>query len=170
MRKLLYILLLIIPLALGGYLGYYAGLYLSNYNTKVNLAVEIKAYNDKISSIVSDKIVLLDSLSIDAQEFLKTPGAADPSFLYTDAGVIKRKFGTGGIFVGAWLALVFFLKTMNAIRGRKYEIREPDPQLCVSCARCFKSCPVERERLKKVRSRKDEVRSVNLKSQAANTK
>ena len=146
MRKTLYILLLVIPLALGGLLGYYAGLYLSNFNTRVKLAVEVKAYND---SIAAEKQVQQEALSIDVQEFLKTPAANDPSDIYGNAGVIKRKFGTGGVFAGAWLALVFFLKTLNALRGRRYEIREPDPQLCVSCARCFKSCPVERERLKK---------------------
>ncbi|MEI7904158.1 MAG: hypothetical protein WCI43_01935 [Candidatus Firestonebacteria bacterium] len=146
MRKILYILLLVIPLALGGLLGYYAGLYLSNFNSRVKLAVEVKAYNE---SLAAENPVQQETLSIDVQEFLKTPAAEDPTSIYTNAGVIKRKFGTGGVFAGAWLALVFFLKTLNALRGRRYEIREPDPQLCVSCARCFESCPVERKRLKK---------------------
>jgi NosR/NirI family transcriptional regulator, nitrous oxide reductase regulator len=148
MRKILYILLFILPLAVGGSLGYYAGLYLSNFNTAVALAVEIKDYQEALSKHAPPSP---EDLSVDAQEFLKTPAgqAADTGALYEAAGSIKRKFGFGGIILGAWLAVVFFLKSLNAVRGRKYEIREPDPQLCVSCGRCFKSCPVERERLKK---------------------
>ena len=147
MKKLTaYIALLILPALAGAFLGYFLGQYLSNFNATVSLAKEIRAVPEFAAK--GGKINT-DRLSIDAKEFEKTPGAADPQFLYEKAAELKRKFGLGGILAGAWLGIVFFLKAVNAGRGRKYEIREPDPALCVSCARCFKSCPVERERLKK---------------------
>ncbi|GEM_PF-2201090 len=148
MKKLsAYIALLLLPALAGATLGYFMGQYLSNYNATVSLAKEIRSGSEFTAK---GGKVDIDKLSIDAKEFMKTPGASDPQFLYEKAAELKNKFGLGGILAGAWLGIVFFLKAANAGRGRKYEITEPDPALCVSCARCFKSCPVERERLKKL--------------------
>jgi hypothetical protein len=147
MKKLKYFLLLVIPLALGGFLGRYGGLYLSGFNGTVKLDKELKAY-DRTSSDFEHSV-----LSLDGEEFIKRsvnePESASGK-LSEDALAIRGKFGTGGIFIGAWLALVFFLRTAAALSGRKYGIFEPDRALCVSCARCYLYCPIERERLKKL--------------------
>jgi hypothetical protein len=147
MNKFKYLLLLVIPLLLGGFLGRYGGFYFSGFNGTVALDKELKAYN-KTSSNFEHPL-----LSLDAEEFVKQ-SAGDPDgaakILSDEAAALREKFGTGGIFIGAWLALVFFLKTAAALNGRKYGIFEPDRALCVSCARCYLYCPIERERLKKL--------------------
>ena len=77
MKKLsAYIALLLLPALAGATLGYFMGQYLSNYNATVSLAKEIRSGSEFTAK---GGKVDIDKLSIDAKEFMKTPGASDPS-------------------------------------------------------------------------------------------
>jgi len=71
--------------------------------------------------------------------------------LYAEAIALRGTFRRGGIFLGAFMGLVFSGKLIGLAVHRRREDYVPDRATCVSCARCFMSCPKERQRLETVR-------------------
>jgi NosR/NirI family nitrous oxide reductase transcriptional regulator len=63
--------------------------------------------------------------------------------LYADALSIKRKFGGGAGWLGAFIGLVIGCKLIGVSILRKRADYEPDRGTCLSCGRCFKYCPVK---------------------------
>jgi ferredoxin len=63
--------------------------------------------------------------------------------LYAEAGGLKRGFGQGGRWFGAFIGMVIGGKLIGVSILRKREGYEPDRGTCYSCGRCFKYCPVE---------------------------
>jgi len=65
--------------------------------------------------------------------------------LYESARQIRRQFQRGGMLFGLWCALAIGARIAWIRRERAPRIYETDRADCVACARCFWSCPVERE-------------------------
>lgn len=71
--------------------------------------------------------------------------------LYADATRIRGRFALGGALLGGFIGLVAGGKLLVlSIRRRRTEY-EADPAGCFACGRCYKSCPKEHERLKRIR-------------------
>jgi ferredoxin len=66
---------------------------------------------------------------------------------YRRAVVARKRIGVSLALLGAWFGLVIGGKTVMLALRRKREDYEADRGGCVSCARCYLSCPVEHERL-----------------------
>jgi NosR/NirI family transcriptional regulator, nitrous oxide reductase regulator len=70
-----------------------------------------------------------------------------PAELYARAGKMTARLGFGATIAGAWLGSVIAFRLLKWGRGLPRAIYDADAGTCVACARCFKSCPVELERL-----------------------
>jgi len=68
--------------------------------------------------------------------------------LYAQAGQVRRQIHWGGWAFGAFLGAVVGLKLISLSVYRRRDDHVPDRATCLSCGRCFRSCPVERRRLK----------------------
>lgn len=68
-----------------------------------------------------------------------------PAELYADARTIQRKYAIGAPILGAYMGLVVGIKLIALIVRRQRSGYTTDPGGCVACARCYVSCPVERE-------------------------
>lgn len=66
---------------------------------------------------------------------------------YRRAVAIRRRFDVASTLLGGWFGLVIGGKLVFLTLRRRREDYEPDRSGCVSCARCYMSCPVEHERL-----------------------
>ncbi|MBN1806716.1 MAG: 4Fe-4S binding protein [Sedimentisphaerales bacterium] len=71
--------------------------------------------------------------------------------LYEEALDIRAEFGLGGWFLGGFLGLVIGLKLIAASVWRQRTDYEAGRASCLACGRCYKYCPIERERLKKIK-------------------
>lgn len=78
--------------------------------------------------------------------------------IYAQAREIRKKFELGGALFGLWCGLIAAIKIAaikiaaikmaHARSPRRLREYDTDPSLCLACARCYLSCPIERERLK----------------------
>ena len=134
-RKRLLVCLVVLPLMTGlsGWLGVYLGPALSRGNATVLLA---------------ERIWLEDSGSIgersDASKAFRATGRPLED-LYAEVLNVRQQFAFGGGLFGAFVGAVIGLKLVFlALRHRRvdYEINRGG---CVSCGRCFDSCPVGKE-------------------------
>jgi len=71
-----------------------------------------------------------------------------PRLLYQEAFAVRDSFRLAGTVLGAFLGLVIAGKLISLSIRRRREDYEPDRAKCLSCARCFSYCPVERKRRK----------------------
>ncbi len=67
--------------------------------------------------------------------------------LYREANQRMDTFRTAGAWLGAWLGMVVGTRLVYLSLRRKREAYEPVRTHCVSCGRCFRSCPKEMLRL-----------------------
>ncbi len=82
----------------------------------------------------------------DASDAFRNTGRP-ASDLYSEAWAIRHRFVMLGGWLGAWVGLVLSVKLVSlSIRRRRVDYH-PDRSGCVSCGRCFRSCPVELVRL-----------------------
>jgi polyferredoxin len=71
--------------------------------------------------------------------------------LYDEAIAQQQRFVRIGGWLGAWMGLVLAVKLIHlAVRRRRTDYH-PEQAGCVSCGRCFTSCPVELVRLGLIR-------------------
>lgn len=66
-----------------------------------------------------------------------------PEGVIRDAAKIRRKFEIGSRVFGGWVGLVIGAKLISLGVRRRRTDYEPDSGACVSCARCFETCPQE---------------------------
>lgn len=66
--------------------------------------------------------------------------------LYREAAEIKRRFGVGTTVLGGFIGLVVAWQLIAVSLRRTREHYDIDPARCVSCGRCYASCPVETAR------------------------
>ena len=67
-----------------------------------------------------------------------------PETLYAQAADVRARFTRNGGIIGALLGLFLAGKLVSFSVRRRRSDYEPDRGTCVSCARCFMSCPRER--------------------------
>jgi polyferredoxin len=103
---------------------------------------------------LAERIYLEDTGKVedttDASEAFRAIGK-ETEELYKEALNIRAEFGIGGWFAGGFLGLVIGLKLIAASIWRQRTDYEAGKASCLACGRCYKYCPVERERLKKIK-------------------
>ncbi|WP_372751385.1 4Fe-4S binding protein [Labilibaculum sp.] len=104
---------------------------LAKVNAKVRLADELLHFDSK---------TMQESLEI---EGFRTSGQPVGEF-YLEAAEIVEQFYYGGWILGAFIGLVIGLALSGLSTYRYREDYTPDKGECISCARCFKYCPVEK--------------------------
>lgn len=67
--------------------------------------------------------------------------------LEAEADMLRRRFRIGGAWMGGFVGLVAGLGLLGVSVRRTRSTYEPDRGECLSCARCYLSCPKEHERL-----------------------
>lgn len=134
LRFITYAVILPLWIAIGGYAGSKSHVYLSKVNDKVALA----------ELIISRPELKQDPDNIDIQTFL----ASGKSFemLLEEAAVVRKKFRTGGWFMGGFMGLAIGMILLSQVIFRKREDFEPHKGDCFSCGRCMDYCPVEPEK------------------------
>ena len=128
------LLSLIIPalMIVGGWTGANFHENLAKVNSKVRLADEMLHFDSK---------TMKESLEI---EGFRTSGKPVEQ-LYLEASDIVKQFYYGGWILGAFIGLVIGLALSGLSTYRYREDYTPDKGDCVSCARCLKYCPVEKD-------------------------
>jgi len=147
--------LALIPLGLllGAALGYVGGPVLAGLHHKVALAEQVSAYEQKQEAYAERMANVTGSMEpppapvpVDEVDAFQKHGG-DPKKLYTEAVATRARFANGGALAGAFMGLVIALKLMRLYIRRKRTGYEADAGACVSCARCYMTCPGEHARL-----------------------
>ncbi len=147
-KKRLAVLMALLPvfIVLGIFIGMRIGAPLSRVDSTVSLAHRIML-EDTGEIEESEE----STLASDASDAFRETGR--PSYqLYQEALSIDRKFRIGGGILGAFLGLVLGMKMIQLSVRRSREDYQMNQTTCLSCARCFSSCPVENVRLKEQKS------------------
>jgi NAD-dependent dihydropyrimidine dehydrogenase PreA subunit len=137
MRKLLW-LATVCAAAIGALLGWRAGAFFARENFTVQLAAVV-AFEDANG---------LTEHSLESEAFRGTGRPA--AELYAEAAQIERRFRVGSALLGAFCGLALGAQLLGQTRIPRSRIYFIDQDDCVSCARCFLSCPRERLRLKTI--------------------
>ncbi|NIA21339.1 MAG: PQQ-binding-like beta-propeller repeat protein [Anaerolineaceae bacterium] len=126
------LLLLVLPLA--GTLGYLAGNTLARMNDTVALADEVLGPSGPSDQDDAEE-------SFEVQAFRSRGG--DPDQLRGEALAIERKFRLGAALFGLWCGLVAVLKIVSLGRVPRRTDCQIEQGICMTCGRCFISCPKE---------------------------
>ena len=129
-RRALLWTLLLLPLA-GAGAGFLAGPVLARVDATVRLAESVRAAAG----------AGLEPATLEYEAFRSRDGVA--ADLFAEETRIVRTFRRGGAWFGAWCGLVLALRIAGVARLPRQATYEIDPAACVSCARCFSSCPRE---------------------------
>ncbi|MCK5146375.1 4Fe-4S binding protein [bacterium] len=131
-------LLLILPAAaiLGGFLFSSMNGILSQVHPKVRLEKRLQA----------EETGRVTGTTLETRTF-RTMGISR-ELLKAEVAVIVKQYRIGGWLLGIFLGLSFVIQLIGLSLKRTRADYEPDRANCISCARCFQSCPKERERLK----------------------
>jgi NosR/NirI family transcriptional regulator, nitrous oxide reductase regulator len=130
-KFLLYGILIPVWIAAGAFTGWKAHAWLSKAHPDVYLAELLIAHPE----------VKSDLKNIDVQTFLSSGKSMET--LVEEAKVIRKKFMTGSIAIGAFLGLVIGMTLLNQVIFRRNEDYQPNRGDCYSCGRCMDYCPVE---------------------------
>ncbi|MCX5757384.1 MAG: 4Fe-4S binding protein, partial [Candidatus Hydrogenedentes bacterium] len=128
-------LLLITPfvVAFAAYVGMASHRFVARIHPTVNLAELVAA---------AERGEIADS-SVDTEAFRS--GKESPAELYAKAETVRRRFKTGTALFGGFMGLAVCGRLIRLSVIRKTGDYEPDRGACVSCARCFAFCPVEKK-------------------------
>jgi ferredoxin len=166
MRVLKRIAVLLLPL-LAAALGAVAGPTLARVNDTVSLADEVlaqesaKKASDKASAAAResktselaakarDRMAAFDRATTD-EVFAFVQSSRGREDLLDEARGIERTFRWGTGLLGLWCGLVAAIRIASVSRVPRRTDYEIEHRLCVACGRCFRHCPRERLRLKKV--------------------
>jgi ferredoxin len=150
-KKRLAVLMALLPvfIVLGIFVGTRIGAPLSRVDSTVSLAHRIML--EDAGEIEESEEGEESTLASDASDAFRETGR--PSYqLYQEALSIDKKFRIGGGILGAFLGLVLGMKMIQLSVRRSREDYQMNRTTCLSCARCFSSCPVENVRLKEQKS------------------
>jgi len=133
------LILVLSPLfvVLGGWIGSRLDTALSQGALRVRIA----------ERIVREDLGLVAGDTLESESFRST-GETVPD-LIAQTLAVRRTLRRGGWLFGAFLALSFCGRLVHISLHRTEPDYKADRSLCMSCARCFLSCPKERDRLKK---------------------
>lgn len=136
-KRQLAVILLVAPLLIGlaGWWGSLMAVPLSNWHPQVGLAEQLRREESGAAVVATD-----------ASEAFVTSGRSRVE-LYREALAVRQKFRTLGLWMGAWVGLVFSAKLVQLCVRRRRTDFEPHPAACVGCGRCYWYCPVEQVRL-----------------------
>ena len=125
-------LLVLFPLMaiIGGIAGFMMNVPLSMAHPVVSLAEQV-ALEDSGATTV---------MTLASEAFRETGQSVTD--LYTEALMIRNKFKLGSTLLGIWLGIVVGGKLLSLSIYRSRKDYEPDRATCLSCARCYDSCPV----------------------------
>jgi polyferredoxin len=140
-RRRLALVLLLIPLLIGvgALLGHQAGPFLSSAHPQVKLAQDV--WKEQVRPAQKQKPRTSDQITA----FQNSGRSAEA--LFADAGVVRRRTSIGAAVIGGFLGLAVGLKLASHSVYRGSNEYLADPGTCLACARCFRFCPVEQERL-----------------------
>ncbi|MHB8865432.1 MAG: 4Fe-4S binding protein [Pirellulaceae bacterium] len=135
-RQLLWILAAT-PLIIGllAWIGTYWAVPLSRFHPTVRLAEQVRL----------EELGLAEDTT-DASDAFRNTGQP-LSQLFDEAQDWQERFVWIGGWLGAWAGLVLSIKLVFLSVRRRRTTYHPQQSGCVSCGRCFKSCPVELVRL-----------------------
>jgi len=139
MRKYVAILMVFVLPVAGGFLGRFAAPLFARVHYVVRLADRVRLEQSKPDV----------GSTLESDAFRASARKAEE--LFAEAAAIENRFAFGSVVFGAWCGLVFALNVFGLNRSRRREIYEIDYAFCVSCGRCFMSCPRERLRLKELK-------------------
>lgn len=135
-RRLILLLVLLPALIAGGVgLGGLAGGALAGKHRIVNLAERLQLEE---SGVVQD--------TTDASTAFRANNNSSET-LYAQARALQNRYVVAARWCGAWIGLVIGLKLLSLAIVRKRTDYEADQAHCLSCARCYKFCPQELQRL-----------------------
>jgi NosR/NirI family nitrous oxide reductase transcriptional regulator len=136
-RLALFLVLLPVLVAAGGWAGYSLKERLARVHPRVRTAERV--YLEETGQVTG---------TTNASDAFRATGQAS-EMLYRDATEIRGRFAAGGALLGAFVGLVAGGKLVAlSVRRRRTEY-EADPAGCFACGRCYQYCPKEQERRKK---------------------
>jgi NAD-dependent dihydropyrimidine dehydrogenase PreA subunit len=137
-RLVLFLVLLPVLIAAGGWAGSSLKERLARVHPRVRTAERV--YLEESGQVTG---------TTNASDAFRTTGQTSET-LYQDATEIRNRFATGGALLGAFIGFVAGGKLVAlSVRRRRMDY-EADPASCFACGRCYKYCPKEHERLKKI--------------------
>jgi len=134
-RLLLLLVLLPILIATGAGLGGMAGGALARKHRVVNLAERLQLEN---TGVVPD--------TTDASATFRA-GTRSLESLDAEARALRHRYTVAARWCGAWIGLVVGLKLLSLAILRKRPDYEANQSRCLGCARCYRYCPQELQRL-----------------------
>ena len=136
MRRVKWVLVAIPALIAAGIVaGAYTDGVLSRMNPTVRLAGVLQS-----RSPIEER-----NMSVELEAFRSS--GAKPEDVIAQAGLVRHQFRVGGRWLGGSLGAIFGFCLLNLSIRRSRGSYEPDRGECLSCARCYMSCPKEHERL-----------------------
>ncbi|MBN1158964.1 MAG: 4Fe-4S dicluster domain-containing protein [Bacteroidales bacterium] len=129
-RFILYLVLIPVWVALGGFAVSSAHVFLSRAHPDVFLA----------NLLITKPEMRNDLDNIDIQTFLSSGKPLET--LVEEAEVIQNQFYTGGWILGGFIGFVIGITLLNQVVFRRKTDYEPHKGNCYSCGRCMKYCPV----------------------------
>lgn len=138
-RTRLYVYAALLPLwvALGALGGYSAGGALSHIHPQVRLARQIEREERGEAA----------DLSVESTAYRS--GTEPIAALLAQAVLLRGASRRGIMILGGWFGAITGLTLLQLSLQHPRTSHEPDRRTCLSCARCFRSCPQEHKRLRK---------------------
>jgi ferredoxin len=133
-RKRLITLLILLPVFIfvGGFMSSLMYKQLSTIHPTVSLAEEIKWEIDNHKKTGSEESKAFHTSGIPAEQ------------LFSDAASIQSQFYVGTWLGGALLGLFFGISLLQHAVVQRRTDYEPNKSNCVSCGKCYKYCPVDK--------------------------
>lgn len=128
--------LVIALVLLGAAIGYAAGPFLARASDTVQLATRVW----------QEETGRREDQTLESAGWRTTGEALDT--LLARAREVERRYVWGGALLGAWCGLVVACRLAGLTRTEPHEDYHINHAACVSCTRCFRSCPREHLRLK----------------------
>ena len=122
--------------------GWLAGPAVSRVDQRVQLAQRIALEQD------AEEAGQPIEMTVDSEAWYET--GETPEQLYARAREVEHDFTWGMAIVGAFIGLAAAFKVVGLRMVQQSSIYDIHHGRCVSCARCFRACPVEHERLKEL--------------------
>ncbi len=135
------ITLMVMPICilLGGWIGGRLNLPLSYYDLRVQTAARIQQEEEGTAT----------GQTFETEHFRNTGELTNN--LLRESADRQNKLQLGGWILGGFIGLVFCSRFLGLSVRRTSKDYGPNSATCLSCGRCFLSCPKEHERLKKLR-------------------
>lgn len=131
-RFIVYLLLIPLWMAVGGYTVSLSHGYLARANHDVYMA----------ELLIAQPELMQDVNNIDISTFMSSGKSL--AVLVDEAKVIRDQFYIGSWILGGFLGLVIGMTLLNQVVFRRRDDYEPDKGNCYSCGRCMDYCPVDR--------------------------